>query len=314
MTLLAEPRERAPETPGRGWATVARERLDWAHDGADWPNRAMSHFVESGGRRWHVQRAGTGPVVLLLHGTGASTHSWRGVLPRLAEDFHVVAPDLPGHAFTDMPTTGGLGLAGMSARIAQLLRDLDLAPELAVGHSAGAAILARMSLDGASALQRIVSLNGAFVPLFGAAGIVMPALARLVTHVPFLPDVLAWRGADARAVTRLLSSTGSRLDAEGIGLYQRLFATRAHVAAALGMMAQWDLPGLWPQLPRLGPSLTLIATSGDLTIPATQAYDVESHMGGRAHVQLVRGLGHLAHEENPETMTALLRSALGGAP
>ena len=58
--------------------------LDWATDGADWPNREASRFVEAAGLRWHVQVMGAGPVLLLLHGTGASTHSWRDVMPKLA--------------------------------------------------------------------------------------------------------------------------------------------------------------------------------------------------------------------------------------
>ncbi|MEY2735806.1 MAG: hypothetical protein RLZ58_1215, partial [Pseudomonadota bacterium] len=70
------------------------DRLQWDRDGLDWPHRARSRFVGAAGLRWHVQRFGTGaPVatsgaapgaatqakVLLVHGTGASTHSWRDV-------------------------------------------------------------------------------------------------------------------------------------------------------------------------------------------------------------------------------------------
>ena len=76
-------------------------RLDWTVDGADWPNRDASRFVEAGGLRWHVQVMGTGPVALLVHGMGASSHSWRDVAPLLASRFTVIIPDLPGHAFTD---------------------------------------------------------------------------------------------------------------------------------------------------------------------------------------------------------------------
>lgn len=293
---------------------MARPRLEWERDGLDWPNRASSRFVGSAGLTWHVQVAGSGPPLLLLHGTGAATHSWRGVLPRLATRFTVIAPDLPGHGFTELPDAKGLSLTGMSDGVAALLRDLGVTPHVGVGHSAGAAILARMSLSGHAALSHIVSLNGAFVPLFGTAGLVMPALARVVTKVPFLPDVLAWRGEDRGAVERLLASTGSKLDAEGLALYQRLFASRRHVAAALGMMAHWDLPGLWAELPRLGTRLSLIATSGDLTIPATQAYDTKARVGARADVHLIRGLGHLAHEEDPERLCRDISSLLEASP
>jgi magnesium chelatase accessory protein len=73
---------------------------DWQIEGRDWPNRDCSRFVESGGLRWHVQRCGTGPVCLLIHGTGASTHSFRDLMPLLATHFDVIAIDLPGHGFS----------------------------------------------------------------------------------------------------------------------------------------------------------------------------------------------------------------------
>ncbi|MFZ4410973.1 MAG: alpha/beta fold hydrolase, partial [Paracraurococcus sp.] len=81
---------------------------------ADWPNRPTSRLVAAGGLRWHVQVAGTGPVLLLVHGTGAATHSWRDLLPLLARHFTVVAPDLPGHGFTERPRAEGLSLPGMA--------------------------------------------------------------------------------------------------------------------------------------------------------------------------------------------------------
>ena len=69
---------------------VRRTRMSglvWSRDGADWPNRDASIFVEAAGIRWHVQRMGEGPPLLLIHGTGAATHSWRGLLPLLAQHF-----------------------------------------------------------------------------------------------------------------------------------------------------------------------------------------------------------------------------------
>ena len=59
---------------------------------------------------------GDGPDLLLLHGSGAATHSWRDLAPLLARDFRVIAPDLPGHGFTETPGGDGLSLPGIGAR------------------------------------------------------------------------------------------------------------------------------------------------------------------------------------------------------
>ena len=118
--------------------------MQWHVSGLTWPNRAASSFVEAGGLRWHVQQAGTGPTLLLLHGTGAATHSWRGLFPLLAQHFAVIAPDLPGHGFTTAPLPAAHSLPSFAALIAALLAKLEAQPALVVGHSAGAAIAARM--------------------------------------------------------------------------------------------------------------------------------------------------------------------------
>ena len=51
---------------------------------ADWPLADSSRIVQSFGTRWHVQQQGNGPTLLLLHGTAASTHSFRRLIPELA--------------------------------------------------------------------------------------------------------------------------------------------------------------------------------------------------------------------------------------
>ena len=88
------------------------ERLSWQRDGRDWPNREFSRFVSAAGLSLHVQVMGDGPAVVLAHGTGSSTHSWRTLAPLLARRFTVIAPDLPGHGFTEMPETRRLSLPG----------------------------------------------------------------------------------------------------------------------------------------------------------------------------------------------------------
>lgn len=285
--------------------------LDWRTDGADWPNREASRFVDAGGLRWHVQVMGQGPAVLLLHGTGASTHSWRDVMPMLATQYTVVAPDLPGHAFTNPAPPASLSLPGMSAAIAMLLRALDVSPVFAAGHSAGAAVLVRMSVERLLSTAGLMSFNGAFFPVSGLAGQFFSPIAKAVAGVSMLQGLFA-RMADRKAVERLLRDTGSTIDPAGIALYQRLFSNQGHVAGTLGMMAAWDLQWMSQDLRNLPVPLSLARAANDRTILPAQAEKAAGLVPSATLLEM-KG-GHLAHEEDPATAARLIAAAVSGLP
>ncbi|WP_291295293.1 alpha/beta fold hydrolase BchO [Elioraea sp.] len=287
-----------------------QNRPHWPRDGQQWPNREASQFVRAAGFRWHVQIAGNGPAVLLLHGTGAATHSWRSLLPLLSERYTVVAPDLPGHGFTDTPPARALSLPGMAAAVDALLRELSIEPTLAAGHSAGAAVLAVMALDGMIVPRALVSLNGALLPLRGGPGdlFIFSALARMLVSLPLVPLIIARRAGDRRAVERLLRGTGSTIDSAGVDAYAMVVRHPGHVAAALGMMAAWDLHPLARALPRLQIPLTLVVGENDLTIPPSDAQRVRALIPTAKFFSLPH-LGHLAHEEDGPAIAAIIDDA-----
>jgi magnesium chelatase accessory protein len=287
-------------------------RLDFATDGKDWPHREASRFVQANGLKVHVQVMGAGPVLLLLHGTGASTHSWRGLMPLLAERHTVVAPDLPGHGFTADPGMNGLSITGMAKTIRALLDALGLEPEHGIGHSAGAAILIRMSLDRQLTLGRIVSLNGALMPFGGPIGQFFAPMARMIAMWPFAAEMFAWRTRDPKVIADLLRQTGSKLDDEGVRLYRVLAANAPHVHAALGMMANWDLPRLEQDMPRLAVPLSLLVGLRDEMVKLSVAEGARKLLPAAEIVRLA-GLGHLAHEEDPARVAAILEPLLGPA-
>jgi magnesium chelatase accessory protein len=276
--------------------------MDFAQDGPAWPHSTRSRLVEAAGLRWHVQAwprpAGAMHDVLLLHGTGASTHSWRDVAPRLAEKMGVWALDLPGHAFSSPAPQRAGSLPGMAAGVRTLLHALGAAPDWIVGHSAGAAIAVQMALDDARGLRGIVSLNGALVPLDGAHFAFFSPLARMLALNPLVPRVVAWQGAHGGLVSRLLDSTGSVLDGDGQALYRQLVSDPAHVQGALAMMARWDLHALEARLGSLTVPLHLVTGSRDATVPPADAMRVRARVRGASWTSLP-GLGHLAHEEQP---------------
>lgn len=285
------------------------EALDFDRHGLDWPNRAASRIVDTPGIRWHVQLAGEGPPLLLLHGTGASTHSWGGLLPLLSNRFTVIAPDLPGQGFTTVSARQDLSMTGMARALRNLLDTLALEPQFAVGHSAGAAILTRMSLDKQLQVHSITALNGAFIPFGGVVTRLFSPLAKFLTMNPFVPQLFAWSAGDRSAVERLLKSTGSAVPEESLAIYQRLFSSPSHVSSTLSMMASWDLESLVRDLPRLTTPLVLIVGENDLTIPPGDCHLV-SRLAPSSRIIRLPNLGHLAHEESPAQVAELIGSVM----
>ena len=263
--------------------------------------------------RWHVQQMGAGPVVLLIHGTGASTHSWRALMPLLARRYTVVAMDLPGHAHTGTPSaSSGLSLPGIARALAALVDELELDVAWIVGHSAGAAIAARIVLDGALTPSGLVAINGAFLPLAGLPGLIFPPVARLMAATPLAPQLFARRSWDQAAVEKLIGGTGSTLDPQGLALYGALVRDPRHAAGALGMMARWDLRPLARDLVDLRTPLTMIVGACDRAVPPGDAQRVRARLRATTPctISVVQGAGHLVHEERPLEVAALALRAL----
>jgi magnesium chelatase accessory protein len=203
-----------------------------------------------------------------------------------------------------MRSAASLSLPGMAEGLTALLDTMDVRPVLAAGHSAGAAILARMSLDGHLALEGLMSFNGALLPLRGIPGYVFSPMARLFAASSLVPRLFAWRAADPVVVERLVRSTGSILEPAGLDWYGRLIRSPAHAAAALGMMACWDVRPLARDLPNLKPRLVLVVGTNDRTVLPAEARRVRALLPGATIVPLA-GAGHLAHEEQPRVVADL---------
>lgn len=294
--------------------------LNWDTDGRDWPHRERSRFVEAGGLRWHVQHGPApysgAPLMLLLHGTGSATHSWRSLTPLLLPHFEVLAVDLPGHGFSGpAPRTSrggdggpedGAGMHGMARCLAALLAALGLRPRWVLGHSAGAAIAVRMALHSAAtgatatwAPSGLIALNAAMFPLPGLTGALFSPAAKLLAVNPLVPHLFAWRAKNPSVVKQLLDSTGSVVDAEGDRLYRQVVTSPAHVAGALAMVSRWNLPALAADLPRLRTPIHFLVGDRDGTVPPSDSARAQALVPG-ATLRTLPGLGHLAHEEQPQ--------------
>ena len=284
--------------------------MDWEQHRHDWPHSALSQFVSAAGVRWHVQQAGSqGPRILLLHGTGASSHTWRDSLLPLAAHAQVLALDLPGHGFSSLALGEGMSLPGMARGIAQLLDQMKWPVDGFIGHSAGAAIAAQMVVAQGLQPSLLMGINPAWLPLPGLAGLLFPPAAKLLALTPFVPQWFAKQASSQGMIDKLLEGTGSVLDAQGQALYARLVASPSHAEGALKMMAAWDLSTGADRLRQLRCPVRILAGDNDRTVPPTQAQQAMALLPQASLVQWA-GLGHLLHEEQPlrfveDVMTSL---------
>jgi len=283
---------------------------------ADWPDVRWSERRPLQGITWHVQRSGADPrhrpTILLVHGTGGSTHSWAGITPALAEHFHVVNVDLPGHGFTHVPAEverarNPYTLDGMAQLLHELLAALGVSPHTVVGHSAGVPVLLRMVVNGYITPERVVGVCPALVPPPAWYVALIAPLLGLVLETGTVASSTARLAAGTRLIERMLGSTGSPLTAAQLARYRQLCSNPEHVHAAIAMMSRWDLPSLFRDIGVLRTPVQLIAGRRDRWIPlASLSRAVERIPGVSLTVE--EG-GHLLPEEKPEVIVRALCAA-----
>lgn len=278
--------------------------MRWPDDAKDWPLAAYSRQVLHRPHRWHIQEHGQGPLILLIHGAGGATQSFRGLFPILARTHRVIAIDLPGQGFTQLGAQQRCGLDHMSEDLLALCRNQGWAPDLVVGHSAGAAIALRMWELGMQPSRGIVGINAALGNFKGVAGWLFPMMAKALAATPFSAGIFA-STTTRGSVRNLVKGTGSTLDQDGLELYYRLATDKAHVDATLSMMAQWSLDRLLSRLEKIDLPVHLIVGLADKAVPPQVSRDAAAKIT-KAQLTEIGGLGHLAHEEDPQQIADLI--------
>jgi pimeloyl-ACP methyl ester carboxylesterase len=129
-------------------------------------NAVESRTAEANGVKLHYLTAGHGPVVILLHGYAETSRMWKPLIPRLAEKFTVIAPDLPGIGDSEIPTDG-LDMKSAAIRIHALARSLGVEKARVVGHDIGLMVAYAYAAQFPAEVEKLVLMD-AFLP--GVAG------------------------------------------------------------------------------------------------------------------------------------------------
>ncbi|HSP25946.1 MAG TPA: alpha/beta fold hydrolase, partial [Saliniramus sp.] len=113
--------------------------------------------IEVDGVAIHYTDMGEGPVVVLIHGSGADIGAWQALSAALADEgYRVLAPDLPGSGLSGMAADGEYTAISGAAFLRAFLDRLGIAQASVVGHSTGGQIAWRAALDEVSPVERLI--------------------------------------------------------------------------------------------------------------------------------------------------------------
>lgn len=265
-----------------------------------------SRFLDVAGLRLHVRVTGpdAAPAIVMLHGLGASLHTWDAWAEGLA-GFRVIRFDLPGFGLTGPDPGNDYSDARNVAVVVALLDQLGIVRASVVGHSLGGRIAWQLAAAHPERIDRLVliSPDGFASPGFeyGKAPEVprVAALMRLALPKFMLRMNLEPGYADPRWVTdELLTRYHDLLLAPGVR------------GAVLQRMGQTILSDPVPILQRVQAPTLLLWGERDAMIPFRNSADYLQWLPD-ARLVALPGVGHLPQEEAPEQALGRVRAFLG---
>ena len=130
-------------------------------------NPEIGATADANGIKTNYLEAGKGDPVVLIHGSGPGVTSyanWRLVLPALAENFRVVAPDMVGFGFSERPANIEYGVQTWADQVVGLMDTLELPKAHLVGNSFGGAIALRIAAQHPDRVGKLVLMGSMGVP------------------------------------------------------------------------------------------------------------------------------------------------------
>jgi pimeloyl-ACP methyl ester carboxylesterase len=265
-----------------------------------------AHLRTIAGTTVHVRDNGPrdAPALILLHGMGASLHTWEPWARALADSFRVIRFDLPGHGLTPVDPTGDYRDTRSHEILAALMDTLGVARATLIGNSMGGRIAWSFAAEQPERVEKLVliSPDGFASPGFAYnTPAEVPASMGLMRYVLprwMLRMTLAPAYADPAVMTDSLAAR----------YHDFLIAPGARVAM-LDRMRQTVLTDPVPQLRSIQAETLLLWGEMDAMIPIRNAQD---YLDAMPNARLVRlpGLGHLPFEEAPGEALPPLRGFL----
>ncbi len=274
----------------------------------------LEESIRVDGLRVRFWRAGTGPALVLMHGLLGYSFSWRHVIPTLARNRQVFAPDMPGSGFSDCDPRLDCRLSSAAQRLLGFLDATAIDSCDLVGSSYGGATAIMLAALAPSRVRRLVLVSPANPwsrygrrrlallrdPLVGA---LFPKLARPMRplHNYFL---------------RRLYGDPSRITREAFRGYSEPMRRGGRFEHAIGVVRTWqaDMRELKAALPRVSTVPTLLVWGNkDRAVDPASAEPLRQNFQ-TPQIAIMEGAGHLPYEEYPEEFSRIVFQFLAYSP
>jgi pimeloyl-ACP methyl ester carboxylesterase len=255
---------------------------------------------------------GGGPAILLLHGIGMTHRTWSRVIPRLARDFTVIAPDLLGHGESDKPR-GDYSMGGYANGMRDLLTLLNIDRVTVVGHSLGGGIAMQFTYQYPELVERFVLVGS------GGLGVSVHPAIRALTIPGTGPMVAA---AAMNPIRKMIVPLLMKLHESGLRgtqdlggfaeVYESMGDRKARAAFRQVLRAAVDWRGqvlTMTDRAYLAENMPAMVMWGrnDLAIPVEHAFEAKQ-LFPKARIHIFDDSGHMPHEDEPERFVEALRN------
>ncbi|MEX1060627.1 MAG: alpha/beta fold hydrolase [Methyloceanibacter sp.] len=262
----------------------------------------------------YYQEEGKGAPLLLIHGFGASTYTWRYVAPELAQTHRVIAVDLKGFGQSDKPFDERYSVFDQAELLAQLIVDKDLRNLTLVGHSFGGGIALLLALEANQRLEgritRLVLLDSIAypqnIPVFFRL-LDMPLVSQLgVRMVP--PSV------QTRVALKIAYLDDSKIDPDEVEIYAAPLKTAAGKHAIIHTARQImpkDLAEIAERYNTIELPTLILWCDHDRIVPLEVGLKLRRTLPNST-LRLIEDCGHMPQEEQPASTLKLLKGFIGG--
>jgi pimeloyl-ACP methyl ester carboxylesterase len=266
-------------------------------------------------RLYTVER-GKGPPVLLIHGFGTNSFTWRHIAPDLARDHTVITVDLKGFGNSDKPFDEHYAAADQAELLAELIVDRDLKDLTLIGHSYGGGVALLLALEADTRLKgrlaKLVLLDTIAypqsIPVFFKL-LDMPVFSQL--GVRMAPPAL-----QVQVALKLAYYDNSKIGPDEIAAYAEPMKTAAGKHALIYSARQImpaDVEQISARYASIGLPTLILWCDHDRIVPLDIGLKLKREMPS-ATFRLIDQCGHMPQEEQPEaTMLRIREFMRGGA-